>query len=219
MSYDPIHRVFRVAASVVACCILVAASVPVLAAQERPDNATVERIKAEEMNHSQIMDIMSWLSDVYGPRLTWSPNLTRAANWAMSEMKQWGLTNVHEETWDTPRGLGWENERFSLMAKTPIPFIVDAVPQAWSASTNGTVTGPAVLVSAGCSDELEANYSGKLRGAFILTMPPENRPVTDFVPLATRLSDSALARMAAAQPSSGARGGRGAPAAVIRLAC
>ena len=50
-----------------------------LAAQEKVDVATIERIKAEAMNHSQVMDIMSWLSDVYGPRLTWSPNATLAA--------------------------------------------------------------------------------------------------------------------------------------------
>ena len=99
-------------------------------AQEPVDAATIERIKSEEMSRSQVMDIMSWLSDVYGPRLTWSPNLTRAGDWAMREMKTWGLANVHEETWDTPAGLGWENERFSLMATAPVPFIVQAVPRA-----------------------------------------------------------------------------------------
>ena len=179
-----------------------------LAAQERVDAATIERIKAEEMNRSQIMDLMSWLSDVYGPRLTWSPNLSRAGDWAMGEMKKWGLTNVHEERWDNPPGLGWENERFSLMATAPMPFIVEAVPQAWSPSTNGTATGLAVLIEAGCSDELRAQYAGKLKGAFVLTTPPLNRAVNDFVATARRLSDSALAVMAAAQPADG-RGGRG----------
>src|SRR6185437_10881172 len=67
-----------------------------LAAQEKVDDATIERIKSEEMNNSHVMDIMSWLSDVYGPRLTWSPNATRAGTWAMSQMKSWGLANVHE---------------------------------------------------------------------------------------------------------------------------
>src|SRR4029077_9138045 len=84
-----------------------------LAAQEKVDVATIERIKAEEMNNSHVMDIMSWLSDVYGPRLTWSPNASRARDWAMGQMKSWGLANVQEEKWDTPAGLGWENERFS----------------------------------------------------------------------------------------------------------
>ena len=195
-------------ALIVAFATLTPPIVPPLGAQEQVDLATIERIKAEEMNRSQIMDLMSWLSDVYGPRLTWSPNLTRAGDWAMSEMKKWGLTNVHEERWSNPPGLGWENERFSLMATSPMPFIVEAVPQAWSASTKGTVTGPAVLAEAGCSDELRAQYAGKLKGAFVLTTPPLNRPVNAFDPTARRLSDSALTAMAAAQPAAG-RGGRG----------
>jgi carboxypeptidase Q len=188
-----------------------------LAAQEKVDVATIERIKAEEMNHSQIMDIMSWLSDVYGPRLTWSPNAARARDWTMGELKKWGLANVHEEKWDTPVGLGWENERFSLMATAPMPFIVQAVPQAWSGSTVGTVSGHAVLVQAGCSDELEANYAGKLKGAFLMTTPPRSEPVNAFVATASRYADSTLARMEAAQLDGGGRaGGRGrggAPAA------
>jgi carboxypeptidase Q len=182
-----------------------------LAAQEKVDVATIEKIKAEETNHSQVMEIMSWLSDVYGPRLTWSPNAARARDWAMREMTSWGLANVHAETWDTPAGLGWENERFALMALTPTPFIVQAVPQAWSASTKGTVTGPAVRVTATSFDELKQQYAGKLKNAFIFVAPPLNRPVNQFAPTATRLTDSALAVMTAAQPAaaSGGRGGRG----------
>jgi len=167
-----------------------------LAAQGPVDAATVQRIMNEEKDHSQVMDIMSWLSDVYGPRLTWSPNASRAADWAMSQMRSWGLTNIHKEPWYTPRGLGWENERFSMMVTAPMPFIVEAVPRAWSASTKGPVTGPAMLVQAGCTDELKANYAGKLRGVFLMTTPPDDRPVTDFNATATRLSDSALAVMA-----------------------
>ncbi|HEY5061819.1 MAG TPA: M28 family peptidase [Gemmatimonadaceae bacterium] len=180
-----------------------------LTAQEKVDVSTIERIKTEEMNNSHVMDIMSWLSDVYGPRLTWSPNATRAGNWAMVQMKSWGLANVHEETWNTPAGLGWENEQFSLTAKTPVPFIVEAVPQAWSASTRGTISGPAVLATAGCTDELKAQYAGKLRGAFLLTAPPVDRPVNDFAPTARRYADSTLAAMAEAQPNAGRGGGGG----------
>jgi carboxypeptidase Q len=181
------------------------------AAQEKVDVATIEKIRAEAMNRSQVMDIMSWLSDVYGPRLTWSPNASRARDWAMTQMKSWGLANVHEEKWDTPAGLGWENERFSLMATAPVPFIVQAVPQAWSASTKGVVSGPATLVVAGSVDEMKQQYAGKLKNAFILTVPPLSRPVNAFAPIATRYADSTLARMAAAPPPdpTAGRGGRG----------
>ena len=143
-----------IAVVIIGTCSLLASP---LRAQEKVDVATIEKIKTEEMNHGQVMDIMSWLSDVYGPRLTWSPNATRAKVWAMDQMKSWGLSSVHEEKWDTPAGLGWENERFSFMAIAPMPFIVQAVPRAWSGSTKGTVTGPATMVQAGCLDELKAN--------------------------------------------------------------
>ncbi len=190
------------------------AAVP-LAAQEKVDVATIEKIKTEEMTRSQVMEIMSWLSDVYGPRLTWSPNASRARDWAMGEMRSWGLANVHSETWETPPGLGWENERFSLMALTPAPFIVEAVPQAWSAGTKGMATGQAVRVTAGCLDELKQQYAGKLRNAFILTAPPLSRSVNAFTATATRYADSTLAAMAAAQPA--AAGGRGFTAPVTEM--
>ena len=79
---------------------------PTLRAQERVDVATIDRITSEAMRRSQVMDIMSWLSDVYGPRLTWSPNTARAGAWAAAQMQSWGLQNVHEERWDSPAGLG-----------------------------------------------------------------------------------------------------------------
>src|SRR5437870_1206881 len=80
-------------------------------AQERVDVATIERIKSEAMDRSHVMDIMSYLTDVYGPRLTWSPNLQKASDWTAGQLKSWGLANVHLEKWDTPAGLGWQNER------------------------------------------------------------------------------------------------------------
>ena len=180
-----------------------------LRAQDRVDVAIIERIKAEEQQHSHVMDIMSWLSDVYGPRLTWSPNAARAGKWAAAQMTSWGLSNVHEEAWTSPSGLGWQNDRFAFNATAPVPFIVQSAPQAWSVGTNGTVTGPAVMIHAGCSDDLRVQYAGKLRGAFVMVSPAVNRPVNTFVATASRLSDSSLAAMAAALPASAGAGGGG----------
>jgi hypothetical protein len=192
-----------------AAATLLAATPSISRAQEKVDASTIDRIKTEEMQHSRVMDIMSWLSDVYGPRLTWSPNLYKAGDWAMGQMRSWGLSNVHEERWGTPAGIGWQNERFSLMARTPVPFIVEAVPQAWSVGTKGTVTGQAVLVHAGCRDELEQQDAGKLKNAFILAAPPLDRPVNAFTATANRYTDSALTVMENATPNGGANGGRG----------
>ena len=174
MRHHPHTNISRVPTHRRAVVALIASLVcaPAVRAQERVDVATIERIKSEEMNRSQVMDIMSWLSDVYGPRLTWSPNALRARDWTMGQLNAWGLANVHEEPWNTPVGLGWENQRFSLNATSPVPFIVQAVPQAWSASTKGTVSGPARMIHAGCSDELRAQYAGQLKNAFVMMTPP-----------------------------------------------
>src|SRR5690348_10529934 len=96
------------------------------------------------------------------------------------------------------------------MASAPVPFIVEALPQAWSGSTVGTATGKAMMVEDGCLAELKEKYAGKVKGAFILASPPRNEPVNAFVPTARRYTDSALAVIQAAQPvAADGRGGRG----------
>src|SRR3954454_20431326 len=83
------------------------------ASAEHVDETVVAAIKLEGFQNSQVMDTLSWLSDVYGPRLTGSDNLQRAAEWARDRMKTWGLANSALE----PYGMsfrGWTLERFSL---------------------------------------------------------------------------------------------------------
>lgn len=181
-----------------------------LAAQEKVDVATIERIKTEALENSQVMDIMSWLTDVYGPRLTWSPNTRKAADWSVMQLKKWGVTDAHLEPWNTPLGIGWQNERFSLQAVSPNPFIIHAAPRAWSAGTHGRVTGPALRIEVDCLAELEQRYNGKLMNAFLMFTAPVDRPVTEFTAYASRRSDSALAVLAAApDPNAAPRGGGG----------
>jgi hypothetical protein len=93
-----------IAGAAVLASMAVAPSAPLLAQgfggagagpQERIDTAAIERIKAEGFERSQIMDIMSWLTDVYGPRLTNSPITKRAGDWTLAQFKKWGLSNPH----------------------------------------------------------------------------------------------------------------------------
>jgi len=49
---------------------LVAAVALTTAHSERLDFATIGKIRDEGLNRSQVMDHVSWLTDVYGPRLT-----------------------------------------------------------------------------------------------------------------------------------------------------
>src|SRR3712207_5893672 len=70
------------------------------------------RILKEETENSQIMRTLHFLSDVYGPRLTGSPNLKAAGEWAVKQMQTWGLENAHLEPWNFGHP-GWTNERAS----------------------------------------------------------------------------------------------------------
>src|SRR5713226_7932592 len=76
---------------------------------EKVDLDAMYRIKEEGLQRSKVMEIESYLTDIYGPRLTGSPNLNAATDWAQKTMKEWGLANVHVESW--PFGRGWQNER------------------------------------------------------------------------------------------------------------
>src|SRR5438132_385307 len=86
--------------------------------------------------NTRVMEIMSYLTDVYGPRLTNSPDIKEAAAWTTGKMKEWQLANVHLEPWG-PFGRGWSNERFCAQVISPRPFPLIAYPKAWTPGTNG----------------------------------------------------------------------------------
>src|SRR5262245_51405769 len=93
-----------------------------LAAQapaERIDAPLNTRIRDEGLNRSQIMRISHVLTDVYGGRLTGSPNYQNAAEWAVKEMASWGMTNAHLEPWEWSRE-GWSNEKASGHIIAPV---------------------------------------------------------------------------------------------------
>src|SRR5215510_5334100 len=105
---------------------------------DRPDLDAVFRIKDEGLQRSKVMEIESYLTDVYGPRLTGSPYIKEAAEWAQKELRDWGLTNVKLETY--PFGRGWQNVKLSAMAVAPRAYPLIAYPKAWTPGTNGPVT-------------------------------------------------------------------------------
>jgi len=65
---------------------------------EKVDLGMLHRIKTEAFGaNSRVMDTLFYLTDVYGPRLTGSPNIKDAGDWSVKKMKDWGLANVKME--------------------------------------------------------------------------------------------------------------------------
>jgi carboxypeptidase Q len=191
-----------VAALLIASAVLpVAAQAPNQNSLTTSDLNAIYKIKDEGFNHSQVMNIMSYLSDVYGPRLTNSPDMREAAQWAENEMKQWGIANVHTEPWKF--GRGWSNERFSAMMIAPRPYELIAYPLAWTPGTNGSVTAEAVFADLKTEADFD-KYHGQLKGKFVLTEVPEALE-PHFDPQARRYTDADLAEIAT-EPVPGERG-------------
>ena len=99
--------------------------------QQPAEDPMITRIKDEVMNRSQVMQTLSYLSDVIGPRLTASPNAKRANEWTRDRLTSWGLQNGHLEAWG-PFGRGWTLKRFSAQITEPQDIPLIAYPKAWS---------------------------------------------------------------------------------------
>lgn len=125
--------------------VLAVAAAAVVAADERIDYEVNARIRQEARERSQLMRTLHFLTDVYGPRLTGSPNHKAAAEWAIAEMRRWGLENAHLEPWDFGHP-GWLNERFAGYIASPVKDSLVGEVLAWTPGTNGAVTGRAVRI-------------------------------------------------------------------------
>jgi carboxypeptidase Q len=162
------------------------------------DLSAIYRIKDEGFNHSQVMDIMSYLTDVYGPRLTNSPNVKEAGKWTIDKLNEWQLANVHQESWG-PFGRGWSNERFSAQMIAPRPFELIAYPKAWTPGLGSSpVTADAVLAPMTTEEEFakaQADFKGQLKGKFVLTAKPQEI-TPHYEADAHRYTDTELAEMA-----------------------
>ncbi|TDH27391.1 M20/M25/M40 family metallo-hydrolase [Segetibacter sp. 3557_3] len=172
--------------------LLVAAPLGVCAQNEKTDLATVQRIRQEEMNRSQVMDIAFQLTDVSGPRLTVSPGFSRAANYALQQLKSWGLTNAILDPWGD-FGKGWELQKSYVAMTAPYYKPLIGIPKAWSAGTNGPKSAAVLLVSAKDSAALEG-YRGKLAGKVVL-LERNDTYRQSFTADANRYTDEELQKM------------------------
>ena len=153
-----------------------------IAHSQSTDEALRARIRKEGMEHSQIMKTMHMLTDVYGPRLTGSPNHKRAAEWTIKQMHEWGLENERLEPWDFKHP-GWLNERLTAHIISPVKDALVCEVLAWTPSTLGVVrakTYQLVLPERPTQEKLNAFFATqkqKVRGRIVLAGKHQIVPV------------------------------------------
>ena len=195
---------------------------PVWCQQYHIDPVTLDRIKGEALDHSQALEYAIYVSDVFGPRLTGSPNFRGAGDWAAKTLKSIGLQDVHQEPlgeiefadglpWS---GRGWSFSRCSVRMIEPQEAQLVAVPAGWSRGTSGRIVGDTVVApfpqGPGQADKYIAQFRGKLKGKVVLTsrrVPVRGQGPPEFA----RFSDEDLAKLAlppapSPNPPAGNRG-------------
>ncbi len=177
--------------------ILSLLSLPTFSQQSQRDEDIRTRIRKEGTEHSQILKTMHILADVYGSRLTGSPNHKRAAEWAIKQMTDWGFENGHLEPWDFKHP-GWLNERLTVHILSPVKDSLVCEVLAWTPSTRGTVRAKAhqiVLPERPTQVQLSevfAREKGNVSGRIVLVGKHQIVPV-NLNPAAKRADDKQIA--------------------------
>jgi hypothetical protein len=186
--------------------------------QEPVDFDAVSRIKAEGLERSQVMDTLWHLTDRYGGRLTNSPAMHEAAEWAAGRLREWGIPRVYTENWGE-FGQGWANEHIAVNVVEPVAFPLTAFAQAWTPGTDGEVTADAVLAVINNPGDFD-DWRGRLEGRVVLASGARDVDVL-FDPLGRRFTDEQLEAVVPERvdpdAGNGGGGGNAVPFALRRM--
>lgn len=171
------------------------ASAGLAPAQEIVDQQLISKIKMEGFQNSLVMETCWYLTDVYGPRLSGTPNLKAAGEWSRKRLTEWGLVNAQLEAYGR-FGPGWSVKKLSVEMTAPQYANLIAYPKAWTPSTKGALSGSPTIVDIRSSEDF-AKYRGKLKGAIVMNGRVD-KPNPHFQADAKRFSEDELNTIARA---------------------
>ena len=133
---------------------ILAAILPISAIAQL-DPVSIQKIRTEGMEKSQVMDIAFNLTDKSGNRLANSEGYARAANYAKEVLTKNGASNATIEPWGE-FGKGWDLEKMYFAMTAPYYKPLLAWPKTWTAGTNGLKNATILVVDAKDSITLQA---------------------------------------------------------------
>jgi carboxypeptidase Q len=143
------HRTLAAAALVAALPLLAAAPAAAqpgggAAMMWSTDDPVLQQIWTEAMENSQLEMLGMQLLDSIGPRLTGSPGINRAHDWAMRTLQGWGYEAQNEQygTWRA-----WDRGHTHIDLLEPRLRTLEGTMLAWSPGTGSQdVSGPVVVI-------------------------------------------------------------------------
>lgn len=159
--------------------MLALVSTPLAAQTAATGNDVLAAIDREATENSQVRALAQVLLDSIGPRLTGTPAMTGAGEWAVAKYREWGIEARNEQygTWQ-----GWRRGVTHVDLLEPRVRTLNATMLAWSAGTPAPRTGDAVLFpQVNGRAELE-RWLQNARGKILLIDAPEVtcRPVENW---------------------------------------
>ena len=134
------------------------------------DDPVIRAIWDEGIGRSRVMELGQVMMDVIGPRLTGSPAMARANDWAVAKFREWGI-EAYKEQYGVWRG--WERGIGHIDLIAPRVRTLEGMAAAWSPATDGPVEAGVVVLEAD-SPEAFAAWLPEARGRFVLISPPES---------------------------------------------
>jgi carboxypeptidase Q len=138
------------------------------AAQDRVDFSVIEKIRAEGMERSKVLETFDYLTTVIGPRLTNSAAHKRAVTWTQDTLKTWGMSEVRGEPFEF--GRGWTLDKVTVEMIEPRYMPLIGYPKGWSPATAGRVVAAPVWLPGLEAAALKGQASA-LKGAILMTSP------------------------------------------------
>lgn len=157
---------------------------PTLSAQ-RPttfptSNPVIQHIWRIGMDSSHVEQLGQVLMDSIGPRLTGSPGLLSASDWAISQYKAWGIDAKREQygTWR-----GWRRGVSHIDLVAPRVRSLEGMMLAWSPGTKGKAVRAEAIILPKFADSTEfVKWLPQAKGKIVMLSPnyPTCRPSEDW---------------------------------------
>ncbi|MES2523710.1 MAG: M28 family peptidase [Gemmatimonadota bacterium] len=148
-----------------------AESLPAYVRQGAPTDPVILKIWDEGMKRSQAAKLSQTLFDSIGPRLTGSPNMNRAQDWAVATYAAWGIPARKERygTWNS-----WRRGAEVVTLTAPRFKPLEATMLSWSGNTGGQpVDGDVVVIKPFRSIEEYNAWLPTTRGKIVLASAPQ----------------------------------------------
>ena len=143
------------------------------------DNAVIRAIWTEGMDNSQAARLAQTLTDSVGPRLTGTPGMKAANDWAVSMFRSWGI-DARNEQYGTWRA--WRRGITHIDLIAPRVRTLEGMILAWSPGTRGAVEGRVMTVPTFRSPAEFQAWLPQTRGNFVLVTAaqPSCRPTDNW---------------------------------------